>query len=266
MINYHGHRKYLVSLSTRDFSDKISPKAFAVAPTVLDAINYIRAVSDIEADYLCLLRFVDIYFRDHMVDSDIVGNELGAYSVTVNFKRRDSRYTWMYLTITLVYLSVEDIPQPVGTKPFICVVCDKTNSRLTTPDEKTMILGDGGHWDFYVASARVENVFVSSRSHQLHERSAIESAKFYGVGFFAGKDREASFNDHPKETYIIKEKTEKIACVDSPCRNAQAWHFYLSNKRCEGIQIELNVFCFPVISDIEGIITFQEYQSPMDYY
>lgn len=266
MINYHGYRRYLVSLSTLDFSDKVSPKAFAVADKIETAIDYIEAVSGVEADYVCLHKFVDTYFHDGMVDRDIVGNELGAYSVTINFKLRDSRYTWMYLTITLVYLATEDILRAEGSKPFICVVCNKTNTRLTIPDEKTQIPGDGGYWDFFVTSAHVENVFVSNMSHTLHERSAIKAAEYYGIGVIATKDRETAFVNIPQETYIIKEKTEKIACTDSPCRNVQVWHFYLSNKRCEGTQIELNVFCFPVIADIDGILTFQNYETFLDHH
>ena len=84
MIDYHGVRRYLVSLSTRDFSDKISPKSFAVAYKIPDALEYIESVSGIEADYDCLRNFIYKFFKDGMVDSDIVGDELGGYSVSIN--------------------------------------------------------------------------------------------------------------------------------------------------------------------------------------
>jgi hypothetical protein len=263
VIDYHGVRRYLVSLSTRDFSDKISPKSFAVAHKIPDALEYIESLSGIEADYDCLREFIGKYFRDGMVNSDIVGDEPGAYSVSINFKLKDSQYTWMYLSITLVYINQDDFMRGSETRPFVSVVCDKANVwREVSPGNE--VLGKLGYWNFYATSARVENLFISRFASTLVEVSAIEASKTYRHGI-----RDANFPkdfiDFPKQTYIVNEKTEKVMSSDSPCRNVQTFSVFLSNAKCHGTQINFYIFMFPVIADIDGIITFQSYETYRDY-
>lgn len=261
MIDYHGVRRYLVSLSTRDFSDKISSKSFAVAYKLPEALEYIENLSGIEADYDCLRNFIDKFFKDGMIDSDIVGDELGAYSVSINFKRKDSRYTWMYLTITLVYINQDDFNRASGTRPFISVVCDKTSPHgIKLPDNKSRIMGQSEYWDFYVSHAHVENLFISRFASTLIEVSAKEASKGY-----RREDIPGDFANYTNQTYIVNEKTEKVMSSDSPCRNVQTFSIFLTNGKCHGSQINFHIFLFPVISYIDGIITFQSYETYLDY-
>lgn len=260
MIDYHGVRRYLVSLSTRDFSDKISPKSFAVAYEISDALEYIETFSGIEADYDCLRNFIGKFFKDGMVNSDIVGNELGAYSVSINFKRRDSQYTWMYLTITLVYINQDAFNRSPGTRPFISVVCDKPGTNDKLDSKKSNIMGQSEYWDFYVSHAHVENLSISRFASSLIEVSARESAIS-----LRREDVPRDFANFPEQTYIVNEKTEKVMSCNSPCRNVQTFSIFLSNGKCHGSQINFYIFMFPVISDIDGIITFQSYETYLDY-
>jgi len=261
VIDYHGVRRYLVSLSTRDFSDKISPKSFAVAHKLPEALEYIENLSGIEADYDCLRNFIDKFFKDGTVDSDIVGNELGAYSVSINFRRKDSRYTWMYLTITLVYINTDDFNRSPGTRPFISVVCDKTSPHgIKLPDGKSSIMGQSEYWNFYVSHTHVENLFISRFASNLIEVSAKEASKGY-----RREDIPGDFANYPDQTYVINEKTEKVMSSDSPCRNVQTFSIFLANPKCDGSQINFYIFMFPAISDIDGIITFQSYETYLDY-
>ena len=266
MIDYRGYRRYLVSLSTRDFSDKISPKAFAVAWKIQDALECIESVSGIEADYDCLRNFIDRFFKDGMVDSDIVGDQLGGYSVSINFKRRDSQYTWMYLTITLVYISMDDFNRSSGTRPFISVVCDKTSPHgIKLPDNKSSIMGQSEYWDFYVSHAHVENLFISRFPKHLIEASAKEASKSY-----SREDVPRDFINFPDQTHIVNEKTEKVMSAESPCRNVQTFSIFLTNTaiqsmKRDGSQINFHIFLFPVIWCLDGIITFQSYETYSDY-
>lgn len=260
MIDYHGVRRYLVSLSTRDFSDKISPKSFAVAYKIPDALEYIESLSGIEADYDCLREFIGKYFRDGTVNSDIVGDEPGAYSVSINFKLKDSQYTWMYLTITLVYINSEDFIRGPETRPFISVVCEKPSCFRTVQPGGNSVLGRLGYWSFYATSSHVENLSISRFASTLVEVSAIEASKRY-----FHEDVPRDFINFWKETYIVNEKTEKVSSPDSPCRNVQTFSIFLSNAKCHGTQINFYIFMFPVIPDIDGIITFQSYETYRDY-
>jgi len=259
MIDYHGVRRYLVSLSTRDFSGKISPKSFAVAHKIPDALEYIESLSGIEADYDCLREFIGKYFRNGMVNSDIVGDEPGAYSVSISFKLKDSQYTWMYLTITLVYINQDEFIRGPETRPFVSVVCEKPHVWREVPSGNK-VLGRLGYWNFYASSAHVENLFISRFASTLVEVSAIEASKRY-----VREDVPRDFANFWNETYIVNEKTEKVSLPDSPCRNVQTFSVFLSNAKCHGTQINFYIFMFPVIPDIDGIITFQSYETYRDY-
>ena len=264
MIDYRGYRRYLVSLSTRDFSDKISPKSFAVAWKIQDALEYIESVSGIEADYDCLRNFIDRFFKDGMVDSDIVGDELGAYSVSINFKLKDSQYTWMYLTITLVYINMDDFNRSPGTRPFISVVCDKASIGMGVSSGKNRIVGRLGCWDFYSSHAYVENLFISRFPSTLIEVSAMQATRTYRHGI-RDENFPKDFIDFQSQTYVDNSKTEKVHSSESPCRNAQTFSIFLSNVRCKDTQINFYVFLFPVIWCLDGIITFQSYETYSDY-
>lgn len=269
MIDYRGYRRYLVSLSTRDFGDKISPKAFAVAWKIQDALECIESVSGIEADYDCLRNFIDKFFKGGMVDSDIVGDELGAYSVSINFKLKDSQYTWMYLTITLVYINMDDFNRSPGTRPFISVVCDKASigkASIGMYDSacKNRIVGRLGCWDFYSSHAYVENLFISRFPSTLIEVSAVQATRTYRHGI-RDENFPKDFIDFQSQTYVDNSKTEKVHSSESPCRNVQTFSIFLSNVRCKDTQINFYVFLFPVIWCLDGIITFQSYETYSDY-